>query len=224
MNKIKISILVLSLLSTFVTLAQHKQFKRIHEVGLGIGGLNYTGDLAENLNIKNTSPALNLFYRYNFPNEVSVIRFNFLFGQLGADEAKSNTPLRVLRANNFSALLTEASLLYEYDFFDFRDIDGKYYMSPYLFGGLGIGSTSGKNSNATYANIPFGAGLKFRLNGGWNLGTEFGARKNFTDKIDGIRNSDFVGTGINSDWYYHLGINLSYTFYSLICPEDVKHK
>jgi hypothetical protein len=223
MKKI-IGIIGLVCLATFTLNAQHKQFKRVHEVGFGIGASNYTGDLAENLKLKYSKPAGNFFYRYNFPNEVSVLRANFLAGKLGVNELKSPEPQRSFRGLGFDGMLMEFSMLYEYDFFNFRDIDGKYFMSPYLFGGLGITTFSGAKNTATYATLPFGTGLKFRLSGGWNLGLEAGARKNFTDKIDGFTNQDLIGTGIGTDWTYHLGINMSYTFYSLICPEDVKRK
>jgi hypothetical protein len=204
--------------------AQHKQFKRVHEIGLGAGVLNYTGDLAENLKLKYSKPAFNFLYRYNAPNEVSVLRINFLYGKLGVDESKSPEVLRQARQYKFSGDMIELAALYEYDFFDFRDIDGKYYMSPYLYGGLGLNTFVSTDVSANFASIPFGVGVKFRLFEGWNIGAEAGARKNFTDKLDGFSNQDLIGTGMNTDWHYHLGVNLSYTFYSLICPEDRKRK
>lgn len=207
------------------TFAQHKQFERVHELGFGVGGLNYTGDLAENLRLKYTKPAVNAFYRYNFRDEVSVIRVNARVGKLGVDESKSPEALRKFRSASFSGTLIELSLLYEYDFFDFRDIDNKYYMSPFLYGGISANTfITSPNSVPAFVGIPFGAGVKFRLNGNWNLGLEFGASKNFTDSIDNQVDEKAFGTSILTDWHYQAGINLSYTFYNLICPEDVSKK
>lgn len=213
--------LFLLVFGTLALNAQHKQYQRIHEFGAGIGALNYTGDLAENIKLKYSKPALNAFYRHNFTNEVSVLRVNFMVGRLGVDEAKSNEALRKARKYSFNGTLLEASLLYEYDFFDFRDIENKYYMSPYLYGGLSANTFVGQKNSDTFAGIPFGAGIKFRLNGGWNLGAEIGARKNFTDKLDGYTDEIALGTSILTDWTYHAGVNFSYTFYSLICPDKV---
>ena len=144
-----------------------------------------------------------------------------MVGQLGVDESKSNEALRKARGYNFNGTLLEASLLYEYDFFDFRDIDNIYWMSPYLYGGLGLNTLVSNQGATSFAGIPFGAGIKFRLSGGWNLGLEMGARKNFSDKIDGYEDEPLLGTSILTDWTYHAGINFSYTFYSLICPDKV---
>ena len=151
---------------------------------------------------------------------MSVFRTNFRVGKLGADERKSNEPLRNARGLNFSGSLIELSQLYEYDFFDFRDINNRYYMSPYLFGGLSLNTFISDNT-ITFAGIPFGAGIKFRLHTGWNIGAELGASKNFTDLIDGQENEALLGAGILTDWHYQLGVNLSYTFYNLVCAKDV---
>ena len=204
--------------------SQHKQIERVHEIGFGAGGLNYTGDLAENLKLRYTKPAVNVFYRYNFKNEVSVIRTNIRVGRLGVDEAKSSEALRRFRSSKFDGTLLELSLLYEYDFFDFRDIDNKYYMSPFLYGGLGANSFISSPGVPFFIGIPFGAGVKFRLHEGWNLGLELGASKNFTDSLDNQEDEKIYGTSILTDWHYQAGINLSYTFYNLICPEDVSKK
>ena len=214
-----IKIFMFTLISQKV-FGQHKQYERIHELGFGLGVLNYTGDLAENLRLKYSKPAGNAFYRYNFRNEVSVLRANLIVGKIGVDESTSPEPLRAQRGLEFSGTLMEVAGLYEYDFFNFRDIKNKYYMSPYLFGGLAF-TRIGGNSNTNFVGVPFGAGIKLKVNGGWNVGFEAGARKNFTDEIDGVTDEEAFGTSIQSDWHYYTGITLSYTFYKLICSIDV---
>lgn len=214
-------ILVLFLLQTMFIQAQHKQLERVHELGFGLGGLNYTGDLAENLKLKYTKPSVNVFYRHNNRNEISDLRTNILIGQLGVDESTSKEPSRAARKDQFSGLLIELSELYEYNFFDFRDVNNKYYMSPFLYGGISVNQFIGSNYNAGFVGIPFGAGVKFRLKGGWNIGGELGARKNFTDALDNQEDEMLLNSAMLTDWHYHVGINMSYTFYKLICPRDV---
>jgi len=217
----KITHFIIAILISVTSFAQTKQYKRSNEIGFGIGAVNYTGDLSERFNVKFTGPSAQAFYRYNFSNEVSVLRVNLFGARLDVEEARTNRPLRVARDLSFSGTILEVSVLYEYDFFDFRDIDNRYFMSPYLFGGIGGASIIGDNSVA-FANIPFGVGVKYRLTGGWNLGLEFGARKNFTDRLDGVDDEAILNSGIGTDWYYHSALTLSYTFYDLICPEDTK--
>ena len=216
----KVLLIILTIHLSFLGIAQHKQYQRVHEVGGGLGAYNYTGELAEYVNIKNTTPGINGFYRYNFKNEISVLRVNLGFGLLGADESRTNQPRRVERAGSFNGQLLELSGVYEYDFFNFRDIDNVYYMSPYLFAGVGASSFFTSNGNSVqFLSIPFGTGLKFRLKGGWNLGAELGARKNFTDELDGFDDESTTGSSIQTDWHYYTGINISFTFYDLICKE-----
>ena len=161
--------IIVAVIISLTSLAQTKQYKRSNEIGFGVGVANYTGDLAERFDFRFTGPSVQAFYRYNFSNEVSVLRINLFGARLSVDEARTNEPLRVARGLSFSGTVVEASIVYEYDFFDYRDIDNKYFMSPYLFGGIGGGTLIGDNPVA-FANIPFGVGVKYRLVGGWNLG------------------------------------------------------
>lgn len=216
----KIYLFIFSLLSSGLIFSQHKQYEHIHEVGLGVGAFNYTGDLSEHINFRDTKPGANFFYRYNFKNEASVLRLNIGGGRLGADEKNSSDLRRVARGASFLGTVLETSLVYEYDFFNFRDIDNIYFMSPYLYGGIGGTSFfSDTNLNSQFVSIPFGTGIKFRLKGGWNIGLEMGARKNFTDALDSNKNETEFSSSIGTDWHYFAGINVSYTFYRLICPK-----
>jgi hypothetical protein len=43
-----------------------------HEVGFGLGGFNYTGDLARDFAVRHTRPGLGLLYRYNVNNHLSL--------------------------------------------------------------------------------------------------------------------------------------------------------
>lgn len=219
----KLTVFFLFLMASLLGVAQHKQYEHIHEVGVGVGTFNYTGDLAERLQLRNSKPAFNAFYRYNFQNEVSVLRLNVGLGGLGADESNSPEPRRQLRAAQFSGSLLEVNILYEYDFFDFRDFKKVYWMSPYLYGGIGANTLFDQvRSTQQFIGIPFGAGIKLRLNGGWNLGVEMGARKNFSDRIDGVTEEQEFGSSVGTDWHYHAGVHLSYTFYKLVCKENAR--
>lgn len=189
------------------------------EIGFGIGAFNYTGDLAQNTNFSALTPGTQFFYRHNSRDQVSVYRLNLLIGSISGDESTIDGALQQARQLSFSRGVTELSFIYEYDFFNYRDMKNQYYMSPYLFGGAAATVLWGTQSNTLFT-IPFGAGLKYKLGDNLNLGLEYGARKTFSDDLDSIQDSDeSLSSSTPTDWYYFLGLNLSYTFYKQICPD-----
>ena len=212
---------------------------QIHEFGLGLGGFNYTGDINPRYNFLNYKPGGMLFYRYNSANCVTSFRLGFSAGQLSGSESKSKEYVASIRNASFKSSVTELSLMGEYNFFNYRHKKQLTKFSPYLTGGLALftdgspASTSNstpetsKNGGGIGVAIPFGLGVKFILNRNWNLGTEFVARKTFTDYIDGISNGEIgtrsTGNPLDTDWYFYTGVSLSYTIFKVKCPQDPKH-
>lgn len=215
--KIKLGLFITYFTYLF-SFGQSQELDKHAELGFGIGVFNYTGDLAQTTNYSQLTPGGQLFYRHNHSDQVSVFRFNLLIGSIKADEASIDGALQQYRKLKFSRGIAELGLIYEYDFFNYRDYKNMYYMSPYLFGGLATTVLWGDQST-TILTIPFGAGLKYKLGDNLNLGLEYGARKTFSDKLDLQNESDeALSSSTPTDWYYFLGLNLSYTFYKQICP------
>ncbi len=187
------------------------------EVGFGLGGLNYTGDLAPEFTYKNFSPGFQAFYRHNHKKEVSVFRLNLLIGKVKGSNSFAVPDLGIIDSS-FSRTIMEIAAIYEYNFFNYRDIKENFFMSPYLFGGIATTVLFGDENHATIT-IPFGVGLKYKLSSNWNLGLEYGIRKTFYDRIDMINEDQLLSSSTPADWYYFLGLNLSYTFYQQKCPE-----
>ena len=85
--------------------------------------------------------------------------------------------------------------------------------------------------------IPFGGGVKYRLSDQWTLAAELGIRATFTDYLDKIDSKAGVipvseidpntgaqlthiinfGNPNTNDWYYFLGVTLSYTIPNVRC-------
>lgn len=83
--------------------------------------------------------------------------------------------------------------------------------------------------------IPFGLGIKFKLSKQWLLGVEMGFRATFSDALDKIDREDLVisrfqgppangrqrgfktGNYSDRDWYYFLGVHLSYSIGTVKC-------
>lgn len=214
-------------LSTFV-LFSFNVFAQKHEIGLSLGGLNYTGELAQDFRVINYRPALNGFYKVNI-DPAFGLKFGLLGGQFSASDANNLDPLPRARNRKSGATIFEFFAVGEYNFFDFRKERDRRRISPYLVGGLSYYAYSvntdvrRETGNGSGLAIPFGLGAKYKLSRKTNLGFEFVARKTFTDLLEGvsstkIRNGLEAGDRYSKDWFYFTGFSLSYTFYSVECP------
>lgn len=208
-----------------------------NEIGGSLGVLNYRGELAPQPNPLFSRPAGLIFFRRNF-SPVVALRFGVTLGGLYANDKNYSSALAKTRSASFSGLLSEASVMVEYNFFNYildylqRKKVTKY--SPYLTAGLALFNAQTTSNNPDYGTetntqiaIPIGVGLKYMLNPQWNLGVEVVARKTFTDRIDGINNTSvggkLVGDTEDNDTYYYVGVSISYTFYKVHCPREHFH-
>ena len=198
------------------------------ELGAGLGGMNYKGDITAGIQPKFTRPGGNVFVRYNAGRAVSF-KLNLLFGKVFAEDIQSSDPFNVARNRSFNASIAELSPQFEYNFLNYRDEKTRQVWTPYAFAGLAGFTFSGEDNTrsdfkGTQFAIPFGLGLKCVLGGSWNLGLEFGARKTFTDNLDGLGSSQvnnklLNGNPSSTDMYFYTGLMISYTFYSIHCPD-----
>lgn len=205
---------------------------QFNEIGAGIGGTSYTGDLVRTYDITLNRPALNVFYRQNYGDVISL-KYGLLGGFIHGSDNRPIDPFAEVRDYSFNIFLVEASATLEYHFLDYKKENSLIKWSPYVFGGLGMFTFFGdgpKNGpyNKMQAVIPFGVGFKYLLNPEFNIGLEFGARKTFFDYLDNIsepiapEKNYLYGNQHDSDWYYYLGVSLSYTFYKIPCPYKYK--
>ncbi len=212
-----------------LSLSMHAAFAQHAEVGLGIGTLNYTGDLVHNYNFKYSRPAATIFYRANLSGVVSF-RTAITGGQISGSEIPLDA-FATQRQASFNLFLLEASTVLEYHFLNWRDSKRFVRFTPYLFGGLALFGLSGQvEKNAEYSNvqaaIPFGGGVKYVYNPKWYFSLEFGIRKTFFDYLDNISDGDLrnknyqYGNPNDNDHYFFLGISVTQTFYDIPCPAN----
>ena len=199
------------------------------ELGFGVGGFKYSGDLSRGINLKSINPAATAFFRSNISKAVSF-RVGATAGKLGASD--ESAPIDVFAENrdaSFDIFLFEASTVFEYHFLKWRDQSTMLRWTPYFFGGFAIFGVSGMGEKPEeYSNIqpsiPFGIGFKYVLNPKWYMGLEFGARKTFFDYLDNVSAGDGVikdyqyGNKYDNDAYYFIGLTLNYSFYTIPCP------
>ncbi len=202
-------------------------FSQKLEVGGGLGALNYTGDISRNLMLRNFRPGGDLFFRYNLKNGFSF-RASVLAGGITADDRHADNQFQQVRELSFRTLLAEGSLQTEYNFLDYLDSKKAVNWTPYVYGGLGYTFFRPRPDNGGYRTstlvIPFGLGVKYQFRRPWSVGVQFGARKTFTDYLDNFGGEEVLadkyqnGNPALKDMYYYLGLQLSYTFYKIVCP------
>jgi hypothetical protein len=198
------------------------------EIGGGLGAMNYKGDLSPAIQPGFARPGGNLFVRYNAGRAVSF-KFNLLGGKVFAEDRQSDDPFLLARNRSFEASIFEFSPQFEYNFLNYRDEKTRQNWTPYVLLGAALFTYSGEDNTrrdfkGTQFAIPFGLGIKYVLGGNWNLGLEFGARKTFTDTLDGlggplVNNRLLNGNPDSKDMYIYTGLTISYTFYRVLCPE-----
>lgn len=199
------------------------------EIGFGLGGFTYTGDLVRTFSVSNLTPAGTIIYRNNVSKVVSF-RSTLTAGKLSASEVPLDAAAGIRNAA-FDIFLFEAALGFEYHFLDWRDSRRPMRYTPYLFAGFGLFGISGYDTKPVeYSNvqgaIPFGGGFKYILNPKMYASFEVGIRKTFFDYLDNISGGDQTqknyryGNPNDYDNYFFVGITLTRTLYDIPCPTN----
>lgn len=234
----------------YASYAQSKAPVTTSEIGVGIGGANYKGEVSPNYRVLNNQPALTVFYRRDMSDAITLrgglMGSHRIFDDnTFSDEAYAeDRPYHEYRQAELRLSFFELSAVMEYNFLDYYDMKQSPRISPYLFiGAAGLlynvklysdthtpnRSDTGNSLNKEFntkilVSVPFGLGVKYALSKHWNLGLEFGARKLFTDKFDALSEDDpaHLANPNDNDWYYYNGVSISYTFYRNNCPPVYK--
>ncbi|UYZ58710.1 type IX secretion system protein PorG [Hymenobacter latericus] len=234
------ALLVCSVQAGSVFFAQSAAAQNTSEVGLGLGALNYKGELAPEYRFLNNRPAVSAFYRKDVSAPVTL-RGTVTYGLIRANDANltgesgNPLPLPAYRQANLKGSLLDVAATLEYNFFDFHNRRDKVHFTPYVYTGIagfmGFTRLSGplpgfdEKSNTLGLAIPAGVGIKLALSRRWNLGLETGARRALTDLLDHVKDqSPAVANRFDKDWYYYSGVSVSFTFYKINCPDSYGEK
>lgn len=188
------------------------------DIGGGIGMSGYLGDANTSVLYQNPSWDLELLLRY-IANPRWAFKTNLYIGQLRGNTEQMANVYPGGQQFKFSTTFYEAGEMAEFNFFNYGM--GETYRklkrwSPYITGGLSL--TLWTVDRHIYAGftLPFGAGVKFKVNRRLNLGLEFLMKKVFTDRLDGDNLKDPYGIkssfAKNTDWYSTLTFTISYEF------------
>lgn len=179
-------------------------------VDIFAGASNYIGDLVQDPYVlNNTRGAAGIGISYGLTSRLYV-KAAIISGKYYAHDEKNRSMALVQRNLNVHSWITELSTTASYDFFNIE----RTGITPYIFGGLAffgfnpytfdeLGaklflqplSTEGQGLSAypdrkpyrlTQFSIPFGGGIRFRVNEKISLAWEVGLRRTNTDYLDDV--------------------------------------
>lgn len=182
------------------------------ELGAGVGAVAYYGDFNGNL-LKGMQPWGTLIARYHM-NPRMALTLNIGTGKIKGSTDNVDTWYPIERYE-FNHQLTECDVRYEYNFWAYgtgQEYRGARRVVPFITLGLGLTHHSGEKSGIT-ANLPLGAGIKWKVAPRVNLIAEWVMRFTPSDYLDG--KSDVYGiksSGLfkNTDCYSAFQLAVSY--------------
>jgi len=194
---------------------QFSKRKQYTSIGVNLNAMNYFGDLNPNTNfasfkLADTRPNIGISITHRFFPRVSG-RFGLAYGRITANDGDNanrddpNARYRYTRNMNFRNDIAEASAVMIVDLIENRN----NYLKrpdfvPYLFAGLAgfyhspkgqyngtwydlqQYQTEGKSYSKVSFAIPFGAGVRYRINRNLDASFEIGLRKTFTGYLDDV--------------------------------------
>lgn len=188
------------------------------EIGFGIGGAHYFGDLNTRAALNRPKISASAFFRKQFGNYIGI-KGAVNFAQLGYSDKYSQNETQLRRNLSFNTSIWELSLSGDFNFFKFYPGEPGFNYTPYVSLGVGIFSydpyaylnnekyflrplgTEGQGS-ALYPDrkpyssmafcIPLAVGFKYGLTPTTNLFAEVGYRFTNTDYLDDV-STTYVG-------------------------------
>ncbi|MCS6929065.1 MAG: DUF6089 family protein [Saprospiraceae bacterium] len=229
---LKLGVFLFALLTSLSSVqGQLRRIPRFWEVGAGLYGSNYSGDLApDHISFSNTRFGASLFLRYHW-SPTFQLRSQLNYVQLAGDDRLH--PPNANRSFRFTSNTIETMGSLELSLVNIAyDPPGgshTYYFSPYIFAGVGIAFSApkvvyygppseryrferepipeGGRAQQTVGIFPFGVGMRLIASDFVALGLEACARPAPSDLVDGVSRN---GNPKRKDWYYTAGLTVSY--------------
>ena len=204
--------------------AEGRIFRPNTEGGVFAGVSYYQGDINPRKPFYNPGASFGALIKHNF-TEHHCLRINAFFGQLKGNDLDFKNGYQRARAQSFETSLLDFHIGHEFNFMPYIINRFKTAHTPYIFAALGysIILSSSTGMATSHASIPFGVGYKYRFNEIVAIGCEWGMRKTFTDKVDGVLNPGLEGSyskSHNNDWYSFAGIYVTFRIFEkgFACP------
>jgi hypothetical protein len=210
--------------------------QRSADYGILGGVTSYLGDINTNRLFYRPLPAGGIFYRFNL-NPRQSIRANILFGGLQGYDSDFPNLFQEERNDYFKGIVSEGVVQFEFNFLPYSTQGKRWNYTPYIAAGAGItyvdiNSYIWNPVLSTYDPlpiskfnpvIPFSLGFKINIYKNLGIEAEYGFRKTFYDKFDGLEdkvNPDHRAWLHNNDWYSFAGIAFTWKIYNKLvgCP------
>jgi len=213
----KIQIVLFLLLSCSILQAQSKA-----DLGIFGGASFYLGDINKERLLYAPSLSFGAFYRYIL-NPRYAIKASLNYGALKANDNDFNNDFQQSRNASFYTNVVDAAVQFEFNFLKFEYSSRRMTYSPYVSGGIGMAFLNKPGNHSYDVVIPFGVGVKVNLSRRLSGAVLWEFRKTFIDNLDDLENipsSNWTSRLHNNDWYYFVGINLSYriNYFKTLCP------
>lgn len=204
--------------------------QRSADYGIYGGVTSYLGDINTNRLFYRPLPAGGIFYRFNL-NPRQSIRANILLGSLQANDLDFNNNFQQTRNQSFSGPVAEGAVQFEFNFLPYSTQGKRWNYTPYIAAGIGIAYLNTTSSSSTpllndkpfQPVIPFSLGFKINIYKNLGIEAEYGFRKTFYDKFDGLKDNvdpHHEAWLHNNDWYSFAGIAFTWKIYNRLvgCP------
>lgn len=219
MNKI---VLVFIGIFTFTQM----QAQLLNEIGVSVGGTNYTGDVGNELFINPNAVGWGLKYKRNINSRLSY-RAAYSYVPITDHNKRSFNKAKQKIDYGFVNVINELSFGIEFNYFAYDVLSYDKGHTPYLFIELAgfsfddARSFDSATNKATFTkkfsySIPFGIGYKSKITDHLGYALELKVTPTFEDNLDYsvIRKEGNFDT---NDWYYFTGFTLTYSFGRLPC-------
>lgn len=195
----------------------------LNEIGLSVGGTNYSGDIGREFFIFPNRIGGSLVYKRNVNSRI-VGRASLSYLPIADDDANSSNIARNERGYSFTNTIYEAAFGIEFNYFEYDVMSRNLGFSPYIFVEIAgfyydiatsrTDGSTGYGNNVSYS-IPFGIGYKARITDRLGYALELRSHYAFADDLD-YNNQDFpdlrFGNPNSTDWYFYTGATLTYSF------------
>ena len=184
------------------------------ELGVGVGGMNYIGDLNNQGMLGAPHWAGGLFCRINWDN-----RWALVLGAAAGQVEGGSPDCMAWRNLSFRSPILEGTMRMEFNFWPYGQGDMRFRWTPFIFGGIGafhfnpkalledpathearwhelqplgtegqgLEEYAGRTPYAlTQLSMPFGLGVKWTPTKTVTLSAEYGFRKSWTDYLDDV--------------------------------------
>jgi hypothetical protein len=209
-------LLILPLLLAAIELYAQEDPEYKLELGAGAGMVTYLGDFNGNLT-KEMQPWGTILVKYRMNPRMSV-GLSIGFGKLKGTSDNESTWYPE-GPYEFDKNVMDIGARYEYNFWAYgtgREYRGARRLTPFITLGLGVTNYGGTKSGMT-ANLPLGAGLKYKIGDRLNLSAEWRMHFTMSDYLDDVKDPygiESSGMFKNTDCFSVIQVALTYDLWA----------